>query len=189
MNNYVGNKEYWGKGDRQGDRDLVRRRGTRIFPFISGNVLRYNNRCRGFLQHLWRAGTSYWTTERLDCTNNQKGVIRLSKLAFKVNITPAEALEKVKSHHMREGNELIHEELYDLGDDRAIGTLVFQKYYLRAGNRAALVVLSDNLKGYTEVRSIATGSSQGAIFNFDWGAADNYVASVRKALDAHILEE
>ena len=90
----------------------------------------------------------------------------MSKLAFKVNITPAEALEKVKSHHMREGNELIHEELYDLGDDRAIGTLVFQKYYLRAGNRAA-----------------------GAIFNFDWGAADNYAASVRKALDAHILEE
>ncbi|MGI6703757.1 MAG: hypothetical protein ACOX42_07005 [Clostridia bacterium] len=30
------------------------------------------------------------------------------------------------------------------------------------------------LKGYSEVRSIATGSSQGVFFNFDWGAADDY---------------
>ncbi|NQS76794.1 MAG: hypothetical protein HQP61_10255 [Peptococcaceae bacterium] len=113
----------------------------------------------------------------------------MSKLAFKVNITPAEALGKVKDHHLSEGNELIHEELYDLGEGKAIGTLVFQKYYFRAGNRAALVVIADNLKGYNEVRSIATGSSQGAIFNFDWGAADDYAASTKKALKAHVLEE
>jgi hypothetical protein len=113
----------------------------------------------------------------------------MSKLAFKVSITPMEALEQVKKHQVSAGSELIHEELYDLGDDRAIGTLVFQKYYFRAGNRAALVVIADNLKGYCEVRSIATGSSQGAIFNFDWGAADDYAASVREALKAHVMEE
>ena len=122
-------------------------------------------------------------------TNNLKGETVLSKLVFKVNITPAEALGKVKDHHMSEGNELIHEELYDLGEGKAIGTLVFQKYYFRAGNWAALMVLADNLKGYSEVRSIATGSSQGVIFNFDWGAADNYVASVRKALEAYVIKD
>jgi hypothetical protein len=113
----------------------------------------------------------------------------LSKIAFKVNITPAEALEQVKKYQTSAGSDLIHEELYDLGEDRAIGTLVFQKYYFRAGNRAALVVIADNLKGYSEVRAIATGSSQSVLFNFDWGAADDYSASVREALKAHVLEE
>ena len=75
----------------------------------------------------------------------------MSKLAFKVNITPAEALGKVKDHHLSEGNELIHEELYDLGEGKAIGTLVFQKYYFRAGTRAALVVIADNLKVITRL--------------------------------------
>ncbi|HZX46365.1 MAG TPA: DUF6054 family protein [Clostridia bacterium] len=113
----------------------------------------------------------------------------MSKIAFKVNITPAEALEQVKKYQTGAGSELIHEELYDLGEGKAIGTLVFQKYYFRAGNRAALVVLADNLKGYSEVRTIATGSSQGVFINFDWGAADDYAASVRKALAAHIIED
>ncbi len=113
----------------------------------------------------------------------------MGKLIFKVDITPAEALEYVKEYQINSGSELIHEELYDLGDGKAIGTLVFQKYYFRASNRAALVVLADNLKGYSEVRSIATGSSQGMIFDFDWGAADSYAASVKKALNIHVLDE
>ncbi len=113
----------------------------------------------------------------------------MRKLAFKVSITPAEALELVKQHHSAQGTELIHQELYDIGEGRAIGTLIFQKYYFRAGNRAALVVIADNLKGFSEVRSIATGSSQGVIFDFDWGAADSFANSTREILKEYILEE
>lgn len=44
----------------------------------------------------------------------------MSKIAFKVSITPAEALEQVKKYQTSAGSDLIHEELYDLGEDRPL---------------------------------------------------------------------
>lgn len=110
----------------------------------------------------------------------------MSKLTFNVSITPREALELVERHQESKGTELIHEELHDLGDGKAIGTLVFQKYYFRASNKAALVVFADNLKGPTEVRSVSTGSSQSLLFNFDWGAADDFANSTREILKEYL---
>ena len=109
----------------------------------------------------------------------------MSILSFKVNIDPVEALELVKKN---QDAELVHEEIHDLGEGKYIGTLVFEKYYFRSGNRAALVVIADNLQGETGVRSVATGSSQGLIFNFDWGAADDFASSVMSILREHIVE-
>lgn len=103
---------------------------------------------------------------------------------LKVNINPSEAFEIVK----REQNaDLVHEEFFDLGEGRFIGTLIYEKYYMRAGNRAALVVIIDNIKGYTDVRAISTGSSQGMFLNFDWGAADSFARSVEKILENYII--
>lgn len=113
----------------------------------------------------------------------------MSKVTFKVSLSPAEALEMIRAHHSSIGTELIHEEMYDLGDGKTIGTLVFQKYYFRAGNKAALVVISDNFKGFTEVRSVATGSSQSVLFNFDWGASDDFADSTRQVLKDYLVEE
>ncbi|WP_240985704.1 DUF6054 family protein [Acididesulfobacillus acetoxydans] len=48
-----------------------------------------------------------------------------------------------------------------------IGTLVFEKYFMRVKNRVVLVVIIDNIYGQTDVRAISTGSSEGMIFNFD----------------------
>lgn len=112
----------------------------------------------------------------------------MNKLAFKVGITPGEVLELVKKHQADKGAELVYEELHDLGDSKAIGTLVFQRYYFRASNKAALVVLTDNLKGTTEVRTVSTGSSQSLLFNFDWGAADDFANSTRDILREYLLE-
>lgn len=104
---------------------------------------------------------------------------------FKVKINPQYALNLVKEN---ENADLVHEELNDLGNDRSIGILVFEKYFMRVGNRAALVVIADNIKGITDVRAIATGSSQGLIFNFDWGAADDFAYSVGDILREYIIE-
>lgn len=78
--------------------------------------------------------------------------------------------------------------LIDLGNNKYIGTMVFEKYYFRVSNRAALVVIIDNIKGTTGVRAISTGSSQDMIFNFDWGAADNFTNSVRNILEEYIIK-
>ena len=109
----------------------------------------------------------------------------MSKYNYKVSISPGKAFDIVKEN---QSSELVHEEFFDLGEGRAIGTLVFEKYYFRASNRAALVVIIDNLKGTTEIRSVATGSSQGWLINFDWGAANDFAGSVRIGLENYIIE-
>lgn len=110
----------------------------------------------------------------------------MSKYAFNVSISPSEVIELIKKN---QSADLVHEEINDLGDNRYIGTLVFEKYFFRAGNRAALVVIVDNLHNPTEVRAIATGSSQGLIFNFDWGAADDFAHSIKDILKQYITQE
>lgn len=108
----------------------------------------------------------------------------MSKLEFNLNISPLKALDIVKDN---EDADLIHEETIDLGNGHYIGTLVFEKYYMRVGNRVALIVIADNTKDTTNVRAISTGSSQGIIFNFDWGASDDFTLSVEEILSEHII--
>lgn len=109
----------------------------------------------------------------------------MSKYNFKVNISPKEVLGIVKEKIYA---DLVHEEIHDLGNEANIGTLVFEKYYMRVKNRVALVVIVDNIKENTDVRVISTGSSEGFIFNFDWGAADDFAYSVKTMLKDYIIE-
>lgn len=117
-----------------------------------------------------------------------KGSDHMAKYDLKVSLDPKQAYDLIIEGQSRAGSDLVHEEFIDLGDGRYIGTLVFEKYYFRAKNRAALVVIIDNIKGYTDVRSISTGSSEGLVFNFDWGAADDFAYSVIKILDPYTIE-
>ncbi|MBB6674495.1 DUF6054 family protein [Cohnella nanjingensis] len=107
----------------------------------------------------------------------------MSKSIFTVGLSAYGAFAKVRDNH---NAELVHDEYHDLGDGRGIGTLVFEKYYFRTSNRAALVVIMDNLRGETEVRAVATGSSEGLFFNLDWGAGGNFVRSVSDILEDDI---
>ena len=109
----------------------------------------------------------------------------MGKYNCKVNISPKEVMEVLKREHSA---DLVHEELLSVGDDKFVGTLIFEQYYFRTSNRAALIVLIDNLKGVTDVRSIATGSSQGLIFNFDWGASDDFAQSVINILKKYTVK-
>lgn len=104
---------------------------------------------------------------------------------YKVSLTPKEAFEMIKEN---QNAELVYEEDFNLEGDKFTGTLIFEKYYIRASNRAALIVLIDNFNGITDIRSISTGSSQGMIFNFDWGAADSFANSVGDILRNYIID-
>lgn len=109
----------------------------------------------------------------------------MSKYSIQVNIMPLRALELIKD---RQDADLVHEEYHDLGDGKSIGTLVFEKYYFRVKNRVALVVISDNFKGETEVRVVSTAGSEGLIFSFDWGASDDFADSIQDILSEYIVE-
>ncbi|WP_315121779.1 DUF6054 family protein [uncultured Clostridium sp.] len=109
----------------------------------------------------------------------------MDKYNFIVNLTPAEVMSKVKKE---ESADLIHEEFHDIGNDRYYGTLIFEKYFMRVSSRVALIVLVNNLNGKTKVTTVATGSSQGRFFSFDWGAADDFAYSVKIILNDFITE-
>lgn len=61
-------------------------------------------------------------------------------------------------------------------------TLLFDKYYMRAGNHCALCVSLDNLSGATKVFAASAGTKQGLLDFFDWGAGDDFEEEVRRAL-------
>ena len=105
---------------------------------------------------------------------------------FYVNIEPKEALGLIKAQQTA---ELIGQEAFDLGDGKYIGILIYEKYYFRSENRAGLTVIVDNINGETKIKSIASGSSKGMIFKFDWGAGDNFALSVYNILREYVTRE
>ena len=109
----------------------------------------------------------------------------MSKDNFRVSLDALTTLETIKK---AQDSELVHEEIVDVGNGKMVATLIFEKYFMRASNRAALIVTLDNIEDYTDLRVISTGSSQGMFLNFDWGAADSFVSSVRRSLKEYILE-
>ncbi len=70
--------------------------------------------------------------------------------------------------------ELVSEDVFE-GEDY-IAVMLYQQYFMRAKNRAALMVVIAGREGETatKVKTVATGSSEGLIFDFDWGAADDF---------------
>ncbi|CAH1191323.1 hypothetical protein PAECIP111892_00596 [Paenibacillus auburnensis] len=106
---------------------------------------------------------------------------------FDISLQPDAAITLVRNG-LTEQSELLHQELHDLGDGRMIGTLVYERYYLRAGNQAALVVIVDNFSGVSKVRLISAGSSNSMVFKFDWGAGKSFASSVEKILSSYILK-
>ena len=58
---------------------------------------------------------------------------------------------------------------------------VYEKHYMRAGNRLTLTVVMDDLSGSTRVHCVGGGGGEG-LFAFDWGAADSFAGTVANAL-------
>lgn len=104
-----------------------------------------------------------------------------------VRLRPNETLAVIKEG-MDQDSELLYEELHELGEGRMMGTLVYERYFFRSSNQAALVILVDNLQGVSNVRLIPAGSSKGAVWKFDWGAGKSFAFSVEQILADYILK-
>jgi hypothetical protein len=58
---------------------------------------------------------------------------------------------------------------------------VYEKHYIRAGNRLTLTVALDDFTGKTRVHCVGGGGGEG-LFAFDWGAAKSFSGAVANAL-------
>lgn len=108
----------------------------------------------------------------------------MATLDFTVTISPIEAYNILNDEI---NAELVYKEIKNIGDDKQFVVMVFERYYFRAENRAALTIIIDNFDGVTSLRVIAAGSSKGWLFGFDWGAAESFADSVRKVLENYIV--
>ena len=102
--------------------------------------------------------------------------------SIKVSITPREAQEIVERYITA---DLVDTQKFSLGEGREVYISIYERYFFRSSNRAALTITFDNVYGETNVKIVSTGSSQGVIFNFDWGAASSFVGEAIRALDRY----
>lgn len=59
---------------------------------------------------------------------------------------------------------------------------VYDKYYMRNGNRASLTLTVAGCGDAVYVSAIGAGGGQGVFLNFSWGAEENFVSVVAQAM-------
>lgn len=110
----------------------------------------------------------------------------MNKDDFRVSLDAQNTLQKIKDVQL-EFSELIDEEIIDVKDGKILATLIFEKYFFRASNWAALIVTINNIEEVTHVHVVSTGSAS-SMLGFDWGSAKSFVNSIRKSLEDYIIE-
>jgi hypothetical protein len=77
---------------------------------------------------------------------------------------------------------LVDESNYSCGDSK-IAVRVYDKYFMRNGNRASLSLTMVGHGSDIFISAIGAGGGQGIIFNFSLGAEDDMVAIVRESIE------
>ncbi|HWR23249.1 MAG TPA: DUF6054 family protein [Feifaniaceae bacterium] len=62
---------------------------------------------------------------------------------------------------------------------------VFEKHFLRAGNRLTLTVVVDDFLGHSRVHTTGGGGGEG-LTRFDWGASQSFEGAVERALRPYL---
>lgn len=107
----------------------------------------------------------------------------MEKIDMKVSVPPKKALELVQQAVTGSfSGELLDEYSRTTSDGKSIVMGLFEKYYMRSGNRATLTLLAQDISGETEVHLSAGGGGQGMVFRFDWGAGESFAELAKKAL-------
>ena len=77
---------------------------------------------------------------------------------------------------------LVDESNYTSGDTN-IAVRVYDKYFMRNGNRASLSLTVVGRGNDIFISAIGAGGGQGILFNFSLGAEEDMVAIVRRSLE------
>jgi hypothetical protein len=75
------------------------------------------------------------------------------------------------------------DESYHSSGNTQIAVLVYDKYFMRNGNRASLSLTVVGYGREVFISAIGSGGGQGIFLNFSLGAEDNLVAIVQKSVE------
>jgi hypothetical protein len=77
---------------------------------------------------------------------------------------------------------LVDESNYTVGDTK-IAVRVYDKYFMRNGNRASLSLTVVGYGNHIFISAIGAGGGKGIVFNFSLGAEDDMVAVVQESIE------
>lgn len=113
----------------------------------------------------------------------------MQKNDMKVSLSPKEAVDKIQFFlEHRYGVDCLDNYMLQTEHGTEVVMRLFEKYYMRVGNRATLTVLANNIEGVTTVHLVAGGSSSSVLFRFDWGACEDFAKLAQSALKEYRLE-
>ena len=78
----------------------------------------------------------------------------------------------------------LSDQSYRVIGDVHVSVLVFEKYFMRAGNYASLTLVLSGRDGDVGVDIIGAGGRQGLI-SVSWGTEESFVNSAREVLERH----
>lgn len=78
--------------------------------------------------------------------------------------------------------QLIDEKQYEINEVKTM-VRVYDKYYMRSSNRASLTLTIVGYGPTIMVCAIGAGGSTGTLFNFSWGAEEDFISVVERALN------
>lgn len=85
--------------------------------------------------------------------------------------------------------DLVHRTLYNLGKKRAVGSIIFERFYPRENHQRMLVIEVENIKGGTNGTIITSSNPEEWRYQLDWDMEDNFMNEVMDLLDEYIIEE
>lgn len=62
-------------------------------------------------------------------------------------------------------------------------TRVYEKYFIRASNRATITITMVQSGDTLYISGISAGGGQGAIFRFSWGAEEDFAADIEELVN------
>ncbi len=112
----------------------------------------------------------------------------MADTTFYVNITPHQAAQAIEAFIVNGSvtGEVIDRYVLTAPGGYSCITAVFEKHFMRAGNRLTLTVVLDDFSGYTRVHTVGGGGGEG-LFRFDWGASRSFADAPQQALAPYIV--
>jgi hypothetical protein len=114
-----------------------------------------------------------------------EGGMKMADRTFFVSLSIQEAAALIEKK-LADADQVFESHSEAAGVEQCI--LVYQKYFFRNSNYAALTAVIDDLSEKTKVTAVVTGGSGSLFPSWDWGAADRWLEEFSDGFTKYIID-